>query len=238
MGHTKPVIGVTPLWDEEKKSIWMLPGYMDGIQSAGGLPVVLPFTDDEEVLDQAADAIDGLLLTGGQDINPALYGAERHPNAGENSLLLDRMEESLLEKMLERDKPVLGICRGIQFLNVYFGGTLYQDVESELKQEHHQDHPYDHFWHLVDITPGTPLSDILGKKDIEVNSIHHQAVRDVAPPLKVMATTEQGLVEGLYLPGKKYVLGIQWHPEYMYNTDENSRKLFQSFVEASADKQS
>lgn len=233
MSDGKPVIGVTPLWDEEKQSIWMLPGYTDGVQSAGGLPVILPLTDDEAVLGQLAKSLDGLLITGGQDVNPALYGAERSPKTVETSTLLDRMEQILLEKFLELDKPVLGICRGIQFLNVYFGGTLYQDIKEELKQEHHQDHPYDHFWHLVDITSGSPLSDILGKKDIEVNSIHHQAIRDVAPDLKVMATTEQGLVEGLYLPGKKYVLGIQWHPEYMYKTDENSQKIFASLVEAS-----
>lgn len=233
MSERKPLIGITPLWDEEKKSIWMLPGYPGGVQAAGGVPVILPFTDDEEVLGQLAEEIDGLLITGGQDVNPALYGAERHPKTDEGSTLLDRMEQILLEKMLEQDKPVLGICRGIQFLNVYFGGTLYQDIEDELKQEHHQDHPYDHFWHLVDIVPGSPLSEILGKKDIEVNSIHHQAVRDVAPSLKIMATTEQGMVEGLYLPGKKYVLGIQWHPEYMYQTDENSQKIFRSLVEAS-----
>lgn len=233
MSDGKPVIGVTPLWDEEKQSIWMLPGYTDGVQSAGGLPVILPLTDDEAVLGQLAKSLDGLLITGGQDVNPALYGAERSPKTVETSTLLDRMEQILLEKFLELDKPVLGICRGIQFLNVYFGGTLYQDIKEELKQEHHQDHPYDHFWHLVDITPGSPLSDILGKKDIEVNSIHHQAIHDVAPDLKVMATTEQGLVEGLYLPGKKYVLGIQWHPEYMYKTDENSQKIFASLVEAS-----
>lgn len=236
MSDGKPVIGVTPLWDEEKQSIWMLPGYTDGIQSAGGVPVILPLTDDEEVLGQLAESLDGLLITGGQDVNPALYGAERSPKTEETSTLLDRMEQILLEKFLELDKPVLGICRGIQFLNVYFGGTLYQDIKEELKQEHHQDHPYDHFWHLVDITPGSPLSDILGKKDIEVNSIHHQAIHDVAPDLKVMATTEQGLVEGLYLPGKKYVLGIQWHPEYMYKTDENSQKIFASLVEASEQK--
>lgn len=236
MSDGKPVIGVTPLWDEEKQSIWMLPGYTDGIQFAGGVPVILPLTDDEEVLGQLAESLDGLLITGGQDVNPALYGAERSPKTEETSTLLDRMEQILLEKFLELDKPVLGICRGIQFLNVYFGGTLYQDIKEELKQEHHQDHPYDHFWHLVDITPGSPLSDILGKKDIEVNSIHHQAIHDVAPDLKVMATTEQGLVEGLYLPGKKYLLGIQWHPEYMYKTDENSQKIFASLVEASEQK--
>ena len=141
----RPLIGIVPLVDAQRESYWMLPGYMRGVEQAGGLPIMLPLTDDDAALRQLADTCDGFLLTGGQDVSPALYGAAPAPACGETCPARDAMETKLLALALEQDKPVLGICRGIQFLNVYLGGTLYQDLPTEHPSaaEHHQKPPYD-----------------------------------------------------------------------------------------------
>ena len=120
----KPLIGIVPLVDEARESYWMLPGYMQGVEQAGGVPVMLPLTDDAAALRQLADTCDGFLLTGGQDVSPALYGAAPTLQCGETCPARDAMEARLLDLALAADKPVLGICRGIQFLNVHLGGTL------------------------------------------------------------------------------------------------------------------
>ena len=230
----KPVAGVMPLWDEERDSIWMLPGYLDGLRSAGAVPVILPMTADAEELEQLADLCGGFLLTGGHDVTPALYGEE--PLEGLVSCCPERdaMEAEILRIALERDLPVLGICRGIQFLNAWLGGTLYQDLPTQHPSgtEHHQAPPYDLPCHEVMLTEGAPLRGLLGTDRLAVNSYHHQAVRTVAPGLKPMAVSPDGLTEAVYLPGRRFVWAVQWHPEFSHETDEHSRKLFRAFVRA------
>lgn len=131
----KPIIGVTPLWDEEKKSYWMLPGYLEGVKEAGAIPVILPLTTNGADIAQLADLCDGFLFTGGQDVDPQLYGEAMEPFCGELCPARDALEQELLRQALERDKPILGICRGIQFLNAALGGTLYQDLPTEHPSE-------------------------------------------------------------------------------------------------------
>ncbi len=232
MNGKRPIIAISPLWDEEKKSMWMLPGYFGGLEQAGATPIMLPLTDNEEELRQLADLADGFLIPGGQDVNPALYGEEPQEKTIEISPIKDSAEQTFLTFMLQQDKPVLGICRGIQLLNVRYGGTLYQDLPNEIHQKHQMDPPYNMFWHMVNLIPDTPISEIIGRDTLEVNSIHHQAIHEVAPSMKVMAVTEQNVVEGIYDPNHKFVLGIQWHPEYLYERDKESRKIFQAFVNA------
>lgn len=232
MNGKRPIIAISPLWDEEKKSMWMLPGYFGGLEQAGATPIMLPLTDNEEELRQLADLADGFLIPGGQDVNPALYGEEAQEQTIEISPIKDSAEQTFLTFMLQQDKPVLGICRGIQLLNVTYGGTLYQDLPNEIHQKHHMDPPYNMFWHMVNLIPDTPIAEIIGRDTLEVNSIHHQAIHEVAPSMKVMAVTEQNVVEGIYDPNHKFVLGIQWHPEYLYERDKGSRKIFQAFVNA------
>ena len=127
----KPLIGIVPLIDRQRESYWMLPGYMLGIEEAGGLPVMLPLTRDERELGQLTDTVDGFLFAGGQDVSPRFYNAPRSPFCGESCEERDEMEKILLSLATERDKPILGICRGIQFLNAATGGDLYQDLPSE-----------------------------------------------------------------------------------------------------------
>lgn len=232
----KPLIAVTPLLDTERESYWMLPGYMKGVEEAGGVPVMLPLTDDDEELSRAADAFEGFLFTGGHDISPALYGEALSPHAEELSPERDAMETKLFRMCRERDKAVFGICRGIQFMNVMLGGTLYQDLPTEHASDvcHSQKPPYDVPCHAVDVAEGTPLYALLGQKRIMVNSYHHQAVRRLAEGLRAMAVSGDGLVEAVWAPEKHFMWGVQWHPEFSYRTDDASRALFGAFVSAAA----
>lgn len=231
---SKPLIGVIPLVDTEKDSYWMLPGYMDGILMAGGIPVMLPMTSDREVLEQIAETYDGFLFTGGHDVSPALYGESPAPVCGECSEARDEMEQILFHMVYEMDKPILGICRGIQLINALLGGTLYQDLPTQHPSEikHQQTPPYNNPIHEVEIASQTPLHTLLDQSIISVNSYHHQAVKDLSPRLKAMAFSPDGLVEAAYAPDKKYVWAVQWHPEFSFLKDPNSRKLFESFLEA------
>lgn len=231
---TRPMIGVVPLYDSARESDWMLPGYMDGLMKAGGLPVMLPLTEDVAVLELLAERCDGFLFTGGQDVSPALYGAAALPECGEVCPTRDAMEMFLLKYAIAMDKPLLGICRGIQFLNAALGGTLYQDLPMQRPSpvEHHQSPPYDAPVHSVTLLPGTPLHDLLRCDTLRVNSYHHQAVRTLAPQLLEMACSEDGLTEAVCCPEKHFLWAVQWHPEFSFRTDPASRKIFRRFVAA------
>jgi putative glutamine amidotransferase len=230
------IIGVVPLWDEDKNSLWMIPGYMAGVISSGGLPVMLPLTAAPAVLLPLIEACDGFLFTGGQDVDPALYGEAPLPECGKPCAERDAMERFLLRHaVLERDKPVFGICRGIQFINAALGGSLYQDLPSQhgAAVNHHQSPPYDRPVHKATILPDTPLARLLRTDELSVNSYHHQAVRDLAPSLRPAALSEDGLIEAVYLPDRAFALAVQWHPE-LAPEDPNSKRLFEAFVQAAA----
>lgn len=232
----RPIIGVSPLYDAQRESLWMLPGYMNGIEAAGGAPIMLPLTDSEEVIKSAAELCDGLLLTGGQDVSPDVYDRERLSCCGELCPARDKEEALLLDLFLKNDLPVLGICRGIQFLNAHLGGTLYQDLKTQYGDtvEHRMSPPYDRSIHTVSLVKGTPLHNLLGTDEISVNSYHHQAVKRLAKPLCESALSCDGLIEGVFMPDKKFVWAIQWHPEFSYKKDDTSIKILKAFVDAAA----
>ncbi len=231
---SKPLIGVMPLWDEGQEE------YLDAARLSGrnpgsrGTPVIFPLTEDREELEQLCSLCNGFLITGGQDVDPAIYRETPIPQMGEICTVLDQMEHQVLEYVIKEDKAVLGICRGIQYLNAMLGGSLYQDlnVQHPSKTEHHMEPPYDRVIHQVQIIDGTPLHQLLQVTELGVNSYHHQAVKTLAPSLTVMAESEDGLVEAVYMPKKNYVWAVQWHPELSYQTDKYSRKIFESFVAA------
>lgn len=228
----KPVVGVMPLWDDEKDSIWMLPGYLEGIMDSGGLPVIFPLAEDEEDLEQLVRSCDGFLFTGGHDVSPEMYQESPLEGLVDTCPRRDRMEAVILRKALERDLPVLGICRGLQLINVCLGGGLVQDLPTQHVPgtEHHQTPPYDRPVHDVTIPEATPLRDCLGCDRLSVNSYHHQAVRKLAPALQAMAFSPDGLVEAVYMPGKRFLWAVQWHPEYSFRRDTGSRRIFRAFV--------
>ena len=224
-----PIIGVTPLWDAERKSVWMLPDYLEGIRAAGGIPVVLPLEMSEKDADQIVETCDGFLFTGGQDVTPELYGAKVTPSVV-SSPERDKLERLLLSKALPSDKAILGICRGLQFINVFLGGTLWQDLPSEHPSEivHRQGKPYGVPTHTVMLNGD--LQTLLGKDIIEVNTLHHQAAKDLGNDLIAMAVAPDGIIEAVQMMGKRFVWAVQWHPEYMFRTDSDSLALFSSFV--------
>ena len=230
--NNKPVIGVIPLFDYNKNSYWMLPGYFGGITEAGGLPVMLPLTNDSADIQQITFMCDGFLFTGGQDVDPKLYSARKTGACGECSPERDLMEELLLKRAMEADKPILGICRGIQFINAALGGTLWQDIPSQFSDTitHCQKPPYDVPIHEVNIRADSPLYDLLKADTIPVNSYHHQGVRALSPELLPMAEAPDGLIEAVYAPNKKFLWAVQWHPEFSYLKDGNSRLIFREFV--------
>ena len=195
---------------------------------------MLPLVSEDGLLEQMAKAMDGFLFTGGPDVSPGRYGSEREAFCGEGCEERDEMELRLFKKVYSRDKPALGICRGMQLANVALGGTLYQDLVAQCPSEigHRQPSPYDAPAHSVAIVSASPLGRLLGKGEINVNSCHHQAVRDLAPGLSVMAEAPDGVVEAVWMPGKRFVWAVQWHPEFSYYADANSRRIFNAFVES------
>lgn len=231
---SKPLIGVVPLWNNHKPSVWMLPGYMDGIVQAGGLPMILPLTMDKLLLEQICQTVDGLVFTGGPDVYPGLYGEEVLPVCDEISSVRDFMEDFLFDvAVVTMDKPALGICRGIQFFNVFLGGSLYQDLPSQYNngRQISHDQSYTLPAHSLAIEPGCPLFDLLKIDTMSVNSIHHQGIKKLSKDLTCMARAEDGLIEAVFMPGKKFVWGVQWHPECILH-NENNRRLFEAFVSA------
>ena len=213
----KPIIGLIALVDEKRESYWMLPGYMEGIARAGGLAVMLPLTDRDEDILQLTAHFDGFLFTGGHDVDPLLYGQEKLDVCGDLCPLRDKMEAKLLKEALAADKPVLG-------------GTLYQDLVAQFgdKTNHRMAAPYGRAEHTVTFT--RPLPGL--EKTLGVNSCHHQGIRDLAPGLEVWATAPDGLVEAIFVPGKRYARAVQWHPEFFAPGDPLSEAIFESFVAA------
>lgn len=202
--------------------------YIESLARAGAGMRWVELNDPEQAV-QDALTCDGLLLPGGGDMDPKFYGQERIPACGEPNLLRDAAEPLLLRAFLAADKPVLGICRGIQVLNAVLGGDLYQDIKP-FEHLPHNDH-----WakvHTVTVRRGTLLSRILGQDTVLVNSQHHQAVNRVAPGFTLAALSEDGIVEAIEKPDARFCLGVQWHPEWLSDADPAMQGLFDAFVNA------
>ena len=202
--------------------------YMESLARAGAGMRWVELSDPEQAV-QDALTCDGLLLPGGGDMDPKFYGQARIPACGEPNLLRDAAEPLLLRAFLAADKPVLGICRGIQVMNAVLGGDLYQDI----KPFEHL--PHNGHWakvHTVTIRRGTLLSRILGQDTVLVNSQHHQAVDRVAPGFTLAALSEDGIVEAIEKPDARFCLGVQWHPEWLSDADPAMQGLFDAFVNA------
>ena len=214
----------------------MVPGYLKAIELAGGVPVILPLSSDKSLINRICRTVDGLLFTGGQDVFPGLYGEETVEACGPICTERDDMETLLFtEAILGMDIPALGICRGLQLFNVMLGGALYQDIPLQFKRrvqiEHQQKSPSSTPSHdvLIDITG--PLHSLFRTETIAVNSSHHQGIRKLSPMLKCMAVAGDGLIEGVYMPEKRFVWAVQWHPELTLD-DRYSCRLFEALVQA------
>jgi len=239
----RPLIGV-PTGREKSQRFFGLPlyimnqSYIRALEMLGALPVMIPLQMSDETLRGIFDRLDGLLLPGGEDIDPARYGYARHPQLGPMDKERDRTELLMTGWSLETGMPVLGICRGLQVLNVACGGTLYQDLTSQRKDRDKHDYfppTFERFriCHRVDIETDSVLASALGSAH-EVNSMHHQGIATVGHGLRPVAISEDGLVEGLEAPDMPFTLGVQWHPEELVKTDQLHSTLFYNFVRAAA----
>ena len=206
--------------------------YVDAVIRAGGVPLIIPFSVDKEVIISQAQLIDGLILSGGQDINPYNYGQEPSQKIGEFFPERDIYEMILLEESKKRDIPILGICRGFQLINIAAGGTLYQDLSlipgNILK--HNQVSNPTLKTHKIEIKENSFISSIFGKETM-VNSFHHQAIDKVANDFIVVARASDGVVEAIEHKTYKFLVAVQWHPEMLAVNCEKARVLFSKFVE-------
>ena len=234
----KPIIGVLPLWDIDRSSLWMLSGYLEGIRLAGGTPIILTFDLEDSEVGRLVSLCDGLLFTGGQDVHPSVYGEEDSTGKLIPCPKRDILEVKVLKAALEADKAVFGICRGLQLINAALGGTLYQDLPTMHPSEisHRQERPYDKPSHEVTLVPGTPLMKLTGKNTLQVNSCHHQAIKDLASGLMTMAVSPDGLIEAVFAQSQRFLWAVQWHPEFSFRKDPVSVEIVKAFVDASARK--
>jgi len=241
----KPLIGIT--CSRNVGGTWGLysPGhfmdytyeeYCEAILSCGGAPVIIPVPQDADTFQTILSRLDGLLLSGGPDINPRFYGEQPLPELGEVDAGLDRMELEAAKLAFRRDLPILGICRGIQTLNVSLGGTLYQDIPSQVQDSigHSQKADKSVLTHSIRIEAGTLLHSIFKKREVWVNGKHHQAIKDLARGLTVSARATDSIIEAVEHRSKKFVVGVQWHPEGTWSNDIYSKRLFEAFVLAAS----
>jgi len=219
--------------------------YCRSVARAGGAPALIPLDLSQDAWRSIYQRLDGLLLPGGVDVDPARYGEPPHPKLGKVEASLDEAELLLARWALADGLPLLGICRGIQTLNVAAGGTLYQDLPSQFPGALRHtcsppDYPRIHRAHAVQVTPGSRLAAILGAHEIRVNSRHHQAVKDRAPGFVITARAPDGVIEGIeaagYRPDRegRFAVGIQWHPESLADDDPQMLALFQALVQAAS----
>ncbi len=234
-----PVIGISGSVSKNERELSVSSCYTRALAQAGALPVVLSPHMDDELLSACLDTLDGVLLAGGNDVAPDCYGHDPIDELGEVNPLRDDFEFRLVRMAAQRDMPVFGICRGIQSMNVAMGGTLWQDIPSQYRTPEgtkgiaHSQTRADHFTsHRVLIEKGSKLYSIIGKDEIRVNTFHHQAVRDAAPMLNIVAHASDGVNESIEHPELSFFLGVQWHPERYYDRDENAMVLFTAFTDA------
>lgn len=241
----KPLIGVTAGEVFNRDRPWapatfgQSHTYIDAIIHGGGIPIILPLTFDKSVLNGICDRLDGLLLSGGNDIHPQVYGQKPYDKLVDLSDLRDSTDMYVLEQALKRDLPILAICRGMQMLNVYYGGDLYQDIPEDLPDAHDHESStkaenLSHAAHDITISSDSKLCAILQTTSINTNSHHHQAVKNLGKNLKVTALAPDGIIEGLETTDGRFIVGVQSHPESLIHKQPEWEQLFKAFVDQSA----
>lgn len=234
---SKPLIGLVPSsWDGENRRYVMGSTYMHWVARMGGMPVMLHYTDDPEYMEEIVPRLDGVLFTGGPDLSSVYYGEEPTPAQGGIVPQRDAMEKALFEcAVIRHKKPTLGICKGMQLLNVFFGGDLYQDIAQQYPGKHmlhRQGSKGNVATHTAAVIPGSPLHNVTGKDEIKINTFHHQAVRKLADGLEVMATAPDGIIEAYWKPDYPFLWATQFHPEMFDEDFELSRQIFKTFIDA------
>lgn len=227
MSNSKPLIAMASSYQGDK-TIALRQTYFNAIYDAGGIPVPLERTTDPAIIARYAADFDGFFFTGGVDVAPKYYGEEITGQGVEVDEARDAFEFALYEAVKDSGKPILGVCRGIQFLNVARGGTLHQHIEGHRQTPIPAIERPQH----VTVKEGTRLHRLVGVTEMNVNSFHHQAIKDIAPGLIVTAVEDDGTVEAMEDPAHPFFLGVQWHPEYYHRFDRTSAAIFEAFVKA------
>ena len=210
--------------------------YSAAIRKAGGIPVLVPLCADDGATRAVVGLSQGLLITGGVDIHPRDYSEDTLPECGTIDELRDAVDRAAIQAALDLSLPTFGICRGIQSLAVYRGGSLYQDIPSQLEGPlpHRQKSPRSESTHDVQVAPDTLLAEITGPGTLSVNTFHHQSIKDIPPGFRVTAAAPDGVIEGIEANGGAWCVGVQWHPEEMAPIAEAHQALFDAFVRAAA----
>ncbi|MDO5302019.1 MAG: gamma-glutamyl-gamma-aminobutyrate hydrolase family protein [Tissierellia bacterium] len=237
---SKPIIAITPNYDTGEKRYYLSEAMLSSIWDNGGIPLPLPLTQDfkEEDYEALLRRVDGIVFTGGCDFPATYYGEENSEYLSSFAPLRDLLEFALMPMVLELDLPVLAICRGMQLGNVVLGGSLYQDLpklfSDEISHEIREGEDYGKVAHGLSTRGETDqlAREFFGTTELRVNSLHHQGIKDMAEDLVPLLWAEDGLVEAYYHPGKRFFLGLQWHPEYMYEKEESSRRTLEGLVAA------
>jgi putative glutamine amidotransferase len=239
--YRRPVVGIPC---GVYPDLWYTPthgnaiSYLRAIEAAGGIPALIHLTRDAEVLDAHFARCDALLLAGGEDVDPACYGAPPHPKLGRPNSFQDEVEIGLARRAAAEGKPILGVCRGLQMLNVALGGTLYQDIGSEVEgalnhEESTERRDATHLAHPITLAHDSWLAGRLDAGELIVNTLHHQALRELAPGLRVVARAPDGVIEAAEGIGASFVVGVQCHPEELWEmVDARWARVFAGFVEA------
>jgi putative glutamine amidotransferase len=220
--------------DGDTSRVRLTAAYVTALESAGLIPLIVPPLSSASAAAAIMDSVSGLVLTGGEDVDPALYGEKRHEKVRSVNAARDTTEVALIEEAKARGKPVLAICRGIQILNVALGGTLVQDIQSQCDTRiaHDEDSPRTARSHEISIEPGSLIAKAVGAEHVTVNSFHHQSVKRVADGMRVAARAPDGIIEGLESTGDWWVMAVQWHPEEMTDSPEPwDRGLFKAFAQ-------
>jgi putative glutamine amidotransferase len=248
MQFRRPVIGIPTQTLQAIEGIppslpasWVMnQRYFLAVSAAGGVPWMIPLLHEDTVtLREIYDRLDGIVLPGGVDLDPSTYGEAAHPRCGQVDPARDQVELQLTGWAIDDRKPLLGLCRGIQVINVALGGTLWQDIEAQLPQALKHDYwpsagfGRDYLAHVVDIAASSRLRELLQQETLQVNSMHHQAIRRLSPQLVATAVAPDGVVEGIEASGgDQFLIGVQWHPEVFEPTDASTRGLFRELITA------
>ncbi len=237
----QPLIGITTRQThtpEGRQAFSLLRAYVDAVLEAGGVPLLIPASLPVSQIPTLLERLDGVILSGGGDIHPQFFPGAPHPLIDETDIERDALELTLARRALEHQKPLLGICRGCQVLNVALGGTLYTHIPDQFGRQVDHSRPDTErrvLAHSVRLQPDSRLAEILGEETLQVNSLHHQGIARVGNGLRPNAWAEDGLIEGIELPRAPFVIGVQWHPEWLTD-QEATRRLFARLIQEASRK--
>lgn len=231
-----PIIGISLFSESEKDINAKLKYYIEAVKDLGGIPVIFPILKEGNQIKKLIESCDGFIITGGNDINPSLYNEETKTYCMGLDKDRDESEKLLIEELMKIDKPLLAICRGFQILNVVLGGSLYQDIDIDIfngdKANHRQEDKRGKEAHKINVNKGTLLHEVVKSEIIGVNTLHHQCLKKLGIGVVSNGKSEDGIVESYHIDGKKFVLGVQWHPELLYKDYEEQRKIFKAFIKS------